>query len=82
MIGRRKIKVLEESRDYKEVMQEAERITIGTTKGGKDVQILPTGRGSLYIKFAHGGELPASLKGEFSYEGAQRAVDLYLKGQE
>lgn len=81
MTGKRRIKVLEDARDYKEIVQDQERITLGTTKGGKDVQIVPTGRGTLIIKFYHGGELPECLTGEFSYEGAQRAVELYLKGQ-
>ena len=80
MAGKQRVKVLAESSDYKELNQE--RITLGTTENGKDVQIVPTGRGTLKIKFGNGGELPESLKGEFSYEGAQRAVDLYLKQRE
>lgn len=49
------------------------------TEGGKEVHVDKKESGKYFVKFVPGGELPASLQGEFTREDlAHQAVKVYL----
>lgn len=56
---------------------------IGTTPGGKKVQVMKEGIGSFYrIAFSSGGELPKELQGSFtSYDRAEKHARIWLSDQ-
>jgi hypothetical protein len=51
----------------------------GKTSRGKQVQIRNAGNGTYTIEFSTGGEVPKILQGEYSFDGAKRQIDKYLK---
>lgn len=52
---------------------------VGTTVGGKDLQIFQTPAGYWKVKFTSGGDLPPNLRGSFTrYEEAETQLHQYL----
>ena len=52
---------------------------VAKTGRGKEIQVRNMGNGTYSIEFSTGGEVPKILQGEYSFDGAKRQIDKYLK---